>query len=165
MVGAVALVAALGLGMWYFSPTRRAAELTRAGIAAGKNGDLYQASVLLLQAAKTDPDYFLAHFNLGLALRALDKPEDALQEFYAAAATNPKDAATYFEIGRIHAKAGRGESALAALEHAIDLGFDDIPLLAKDPDLDSVNKQKRFMDLWTRWETRSRRQKPGTPAR
>ncbi|MBI5527146.1 MAG: hypothetical protein HY897_12495 [Deltaproteobacteria bacterium] len=157
--GAVAAIF-LGLAMWWFAPSHRAGRLTREGIAAGKDGDLYRASVLLFEAAKTDPDFFLARYNLGLVLKALGKPEQALQEFYAAAAAEPKDPMTYFEIGRIHAQAGREESALAALEQSIDLGFDDIPLLAKDRELDPVNKTQRFMDLWERWETRKHRQKP-----
>jgi tetratricopeptide (TPR) repeat protein len=151
----------LGVSMWWFAPSRKAAKLTREGISAGKEGDLYRASLLLFEAAKTDPDFFLARYNLGLALKALGNPEQALQEFYAAAAAQPKDPMTYFEIARLHAQAGRQESALAALERSIDLGFDDIPLLAKDQELEPVNNTQRFMDLWERWETRKHRQKPG----
>ena len=160
-----AAVAAVSFAMWYFSPTARATRLTREGIIAGKNGDLFRASQLLYRAAKVNPSFFLARFNLGLALRGAGRDEQALQEFHAAAVIEPADPQTYYEIARIHAKAKREVSALAALERAIDLGFDNIPLINSDPELGEVNKTQRFKDLWERWETRHQRKAAPAPAK
>ena len=161
-LGAVAAVA-IAAGGWYYSPLQRATRLAREGIVAGKEGDVYRASQLLYEAAKANPGYFLARFNLGLALKSLGKHEQALQEFYAASIIEPGDPLTYYEIARIHALADRKERALAALERCIDLGFDNIPMLNGDREFTNINKSKRFKDLWDRWETRRQRPAPVVP--
>jgi tetratricopeptide (TPR) repeat protein len=159
----VVFIAALGAAGWYYGPAQRATRLTREGLIAGREGDVYRASQLLYRAAKAEPGFFLARFNLGLALKSLGKHEQALQEFYAAAIIEPADPQTYYEIARIHALADRKESAIAALERSIDLGFDNIPMLNADREFLNVNKSQRFKDLWERWETRRQRPPPVIP--
>jgi tetratricopeptide (TPR) repeat protein len=162
---AVVVVTAIAAGTYWLRPAARATRITREGIIAGRDGDLYRASTLLFKAAKIDPNFFLARYNLGLALKAMGKTEEALQEFYAAAIIEPADPQTYYEIARLHALAGREESSLAALERCIDLGFDNIPLLNGDKELEPVNRTRRFKDLWERWETRHQRPKPPMPVK
>jgi Flp pilus assembly protein TadD len=56
----------------------------------------------------------------------------------------PRDARVRYNLACSFALNGNPDEALAALEKACELGFDDLALLRKDRDLDAVRDDPRF---------------------
>ena len=53
------------------------------------------------QALRLQPDYALAHNNLGHALLALGKPDDAEHHFREAVRLDPRNADAHYNLGMI----------------------------------------------------------------
>jgi tetratricopeptide (TPR) repeat protein len=83
------------------------------------NGDAAsEACRRWVDLAPNDP---AAHRELGIALRTINRDEEALIEFLIAAVLDPLDAAAHVNIGQIHLAAERYEEAASALQHAVDV--------------------------------------------
>jgi tetratricopeptide (TPR) repeat protein len=83
------------------------------------NGDAAsEACRRWVDLAPNDP---AAHRELGIALRTVNRDEEALIEFLIAAVIDPLDAAAHMNIGQIHLAAERYGEAAAALQHAVDV--------------------------------------------
>ena len=50
-------------------------------------------------------------------------------------------------MARLLAYSGEVELAIESLKQAITEGFSDIDLISKEPDFDSIRKDKRFIDF------------------
>lgn len=67
--------------------------------------------------APNDP---AAHNELGIALRTINRDEEALVEFLIAAVIDPQDAVVHANIGQLHLAAERYGEAASAFQHAVD---------------------------------------------
>jgi tetratricopeptide (TPR) repeat protein len=79
------------------------------------------AEVLLRRAVQMAPDAAEAHGRLGIALRALERFDDAVAEFDTAAECDPGLAAPHSEAGFTLAAAGRPAEAVARYRRALEL--------------------------------------------
>jgi Tfp pilus assembly protein PilF len=98
-------------------------------------GRLPEAIDHLSVAAKARPDYFDAHYNLGLALARHEDFAGAVAEFRAAVRLNPKDANAEANLGGALAAAGEFAEAKTHLERALALNPQNV--LARE-NLDQV---------------------------
>jgi large subunit ribosomal protein L7/L12 len=60
----------------------------------------------------------------------------------------PENALHYYNLACIEARAGNSAIALSALQNSVDLGFNDIELINKDTDLDSIRKDPAFRKMY-----------------
>lgn len=60
----------------------------------------------------------------------------------------PEDPLHYYNLACIEARAGNQTVALAALQNSVDLGFHDLDLIDKDPDLNSIRKDEAFRKMY-----------------
>jgi tetratricopeptide (TPR) repeat protein len=75
----------------------------------------------LTRAVADDPGRPLWHRLLAGALLLEDRPDEALAEFVAALAIDPRDADAHLGVGQIHLNAGRNAEAVDALRRATAL--------------------------------------------
>ncbi len=136
----------------FFNPEARAKRLIDKGLSEAKNNNLNTAGIIFQKAAQICPECYLARYNLGNVFFATNHFEEALNEFYAAAAIKPKDPLPLYEIARIHAIMDHRETALFYLEQSIINGFSDIKRLNNDPDLNKYHNDDRFKNLIKLWE-------------
>jgi hypothetical protein len=88
-------------------------------------------------ALKARPDYFEAHYNLGLALAGQNDFEGASQQLGLASKLQPEDANVETNLGAALAELGRFPEAKAHFERALQI--DPNQALAKE-NLDAVKK-------------------------
>lgn len=62
----------------------------------------------------------------------------------------PDDTMVLYNLGCIYALAGRADDALGCLEHAVGLGFSNLPWLEQDGNLDPLRETSRFRALLER---------------
>jgi tetratricopeptide (TPR) repeat protein len=67
-----------------------------------------------------NPDSWLAHNNLGLALSAQGKPQEAFDHYRAAVRIKPNFAIAHLNLGTLHADAGRHSEAIAEFRTALE---------------------------------------------
>jgi tetratricopeptide (TPR) repeat protein len=100
------------------SGTERLLAAIARGHARELNGDAAsEACRRWVDLAPNDP---AAHRELGIALRTVNRDEEALIELLIAAVIDPLDAAAHMNIGQIHLAAERYGEAASALQHAVD---------------------------------------------
>jgi tetratricopeptide (TPR) repeat protein len=92
-------------------------------------GDTDGAVAALRRAMELDPGAAPIRFNLGSALFAGGKYEDAEREFRQMAVDFPSDWRPLRELFRLYRRQGREEEALEAIEHASRIKPDEIELL------------------------------------
>lgn len=73
------------------------------------------------RAVDASPKDASARFNLALACKLGGLEDLALEEFGRVAELQPDYADVFYEMGALHAKAGRTEEARAALQRALEL--------------------------------------------
>jgi tetratricopeptide (TPR) repeat protein len=95
--------------------------LTAVGIAEAQAGRLDQATVLFRQALEKDPQYGLAHFNLGTALAKSGDLQGAREHLEKAVASQPKLAAAWNALGSARAGLGDEAGALECWRRAVEL--------------------------------------------
>ena len=76
---------------------------------------------LFQHSVKVTPDLAQAHYNLGLALKTVNRLEDAIAAYQTAIALNPRYAAAYQNLGVVYFKLGKIAESRDAFEHAIAL--------------------------------------------
>lgn len=78
---------------------------------------------LYRKALAIDPNYFTAHFNLGLYYKQNQKTEEAIREFEAALKSNPNSAEAHRNLAELLRKAGREAEAQKHDQKAKELGL------------------------------------------
>jgi tetratricopeptide (TPR) repeat protein len=84
-----------------------------------------EAAAAYENALRLDPENWRYEFNLGLAYKKMDRPEEALTAFRKAADLNPESFSANKETGEALAKAGRWGEARPFYEKAAALNPDD----------------------------------------
>lgn len=67
----------------------------------------------------------------------------------------PANPTVHYNLACSLALAGESEKALEALEHAVELGYDDADFLSNDDDLESIRDTPRFVQLLARLRART----------
>jgi tetratricopeptide (TPR) repeat protein len=94
-------------------------------------GNDYEAVDAYKRAIELDPDYPLAHSNLGIAYGRLERYKDAIVELREALLLGKKDAVVYAELGRAYRNLDELQKAIDIMEEGVqELGeigkfFDD----------------------------------------
>ncbi len=111
--------------------------LNNLGWAYYKKGDLPLAIENYQRALRMKPDFGLARYNLGLALRDNKQTEQALVEFRHAAALAPTFLDAHFQLGRLYFELGKNREAKAS--------FDEVVRLA--PQSEAARMSRQYLDL------------------
>lgn len=85
---------------------------------------------------------YLAH-----AYGIVGRPEDGLAADRRLVELLPRDPRVRYNLACALALAGRTEEAFTALLEACELGFDDLALMRKDHDLDSLRGDERYLEV------------------
>lgn len=98
------------------------------GVLSLQTGDAQQAATLIAQAlasAPPQPQHADANVNLGTALKALGRLDDALAAFARATTLNPRHAAAHYNRGNLLRTRGDLDTARASFEAALRLRPND----------------------------------------
>jgi tetratricopeptide (TPR) repeat protein len=98
--------------------------------------------VLRADPADADALRFLAHANFAVGRQA-----DGLAIDRRLTELLPRDPRVRYNLACSCALLGRKEEALQRLREAHELGFDDLGLLRRDPDLDSLREDPRYREI------------------
>ena len=123
-----AFLFAWALARWPRPPVRAAAALLLAAFAAKsavQAGVWRDDATLWRHTLAVNPRSWVAHGNLGQALGAAGRPNDAIAEFVAALDLKPDDARTHYNLGTTLDSLDRTTDALPHLETAVSLSPDD----------------------------------------
>ena len=99
------------------------------------------------EALRADPEDTEALRFLAHAYTRMGRLDDGLTADRRLAALCPADPRVRYNLACSCSLTGRAEEALAVLQEAIGLGFDDLALLRKDTDLDPLRADPRFRAL------------------
>lgn len=86
----------------------------------------------------------------GLALVAKGEWADAEAAFEEAIELGSVVPADHYNLACVRARLGKPDAAMESLERAAAAGFSDFALIARDPDLDTLRKLPRFLELLER---------------
>jgi len=92
--------------------------------------------------SNTEALRFLAH-----AYTIAGRLEDGLRADRKLVELLPRDPRARYNLACSNALAGHKDAALTALQEAVRLGFDDLNLLKKDRDLDSLREEVGFQSI------------------
>ena len=104
---------------------REAVRMFGQGLEHHNNGDLEEAVRIYGQALALDPRIPDIYNNLGVALRALGKPEASAACYQRSLALNPDHAGSYTNLGNVLRGLGRLDAAAASHRRAVELAPDD----------------------------------------
>jgi predicted Zn-dependent protease len=91
--------------------------------------------------------------KVAIAQMAQGKLNDAEKELNDAAARDPKQSLVYYNMGVLRLKQGRTDEALKQFEASFLNGFNYFDEMAKDPDLDAIRNDPRFIALVKKYRT------------
>lgn len=116
-------------------------------------GMRFQASILE-EALGSRPDdieilRFLAH-----AYSVLGRREEGLKVDLRLVELLPRDPRARYNLACSYALAGRNPEASQALRQAVVLGFEDLDLLRRDPDLDALREDPAYREACEQIEKR-----------
>ncbi len=122
--------------------------LAQAYAGLGKRADSVAANrrglKLTEERIELNPDDARA-YNLAAALLAsLGETDRALDYARRAAALDPDDPMTLYNVSCTYAVLGKGEEALNCLESALDKGYGHKDWIEHDPDFDSLRDHPRY---------------------
>lgn len=128
------------------SPRAGLIEDIRAGIDLGRQERYEEAVIYFSQLARAYPDEPAAHYNLGLALSAVERFEDARQAFERALELEPEYWDTTAELANLRMLEGDRAGALDLLESvpagegrlAFRLRYDPLWKSEKGPRMDAL---------------------------
>jgi tetratricopeptide (TPR) repeat protein len=129
---------------------RDALTLNNLGVLYDKAGRYDEALVAFEQAAHADPSSPTIQQNLENARqnRGIARERDArIAEAVKQADAHPTDPRAAYQVARVYAAYDDKERALAWLEKAIGLGFDDLRFVSADPTLYGLRRDPRFEKL------------------
>ncbi len=92
--------------------------------------------------SNTEALRFLAH-----AYTLAGRTEDGLSADQRLVALLPTDPRARYNLACSNALSGKIEAALAVLREAVELGFDDLNLIKKDHDLDSLREEPGYQAI------------------
>ena len=113
--------------------------------AVGKLGQEFLASIYGV-SARRHPENLEVLAELGHVYTRLGRYEEGLEVDRRLVAHAPEDPLHRYNLACSLALLGRTDSALDALEHAVDLGYDDLKFLAAD-DVSSLRAHPRLVAL------------------
>jgi len=125
-------------------------ELLRQAQRAQAAGDWSEAARVWTRIVELNPVQPNYWFALGTARQRAKDYGHAVPAFERAAQLGAPAMGGYYsvyEVARSHAMAGNVERAIEALQKAFDLGFPDLPQAVRDPDLASIRRDPRIVDL------------------
>src|SRR5262249_30517548 len=79
------------------------------------------AEVQFREAIRLKPDFALAHYNLGLVLKAQGDRAGAIEALRSAVRCRPYLARAHASLGAVLAEDGQTDAAITHLRHALDL--------------------------------------------
>lgn len=85
--------------------------------------------------------------KVAIAQMSQGKLDDAEKELNDAAARDPKQSLVYYNMGVLRLKQGRTDEALKQFEASFLNGFNYFDEMAKDPDLNAIRNDPRFIGL------------------
>jgi tetratricopeptide (TPR) repeat protein len=86
-----------------------------------RQGAVAQARAEYVEALRLEPEFPLAHYNLGLALAESGDLEQAVRECLDALRRDPAHADWQAGVARIYERMGRRADAIAHLKAALDI--------------------------------------------
>jgi tetratricopeptide (TPR) repeat protein len=98
-----------------------------------------------------DPDFVDALLPLAEAYTRAGLHGKGLEADRRLARLCPKNPTVHYNLACSYALTGHPDEALAALEHAIELGYRDADFMLKDKDLASLHDDERFARLLARF--------------
>jgi tetratricopeptide (TPR) repeat protein len=91
------------------------------GVLRQTHGDLETAEWIYGEAIGIDPTCAIAHYNLGITLRAAGKFQAAIQHYQTALLYQPDNAEIYQNLGVVQMQLGQTSESLLAFQQAIEL--------------------------------------------
>jgi hypothetical protein len=113
-------------------------------------GDWSEAARFRTRVVELNPVQSNYWYALGIARERAGDYQNAIPAFEKAAELGAPAMGAYYsvyEIARCYALAGDAERSIQALQRAFRLGFPDLPQAVRDPDLASIRKDPRAIDL------------------
>lgn len=102
---------------------------------------------ILSRETDQHPDNLAALAELAHVLTRMGRLEEGLATDERLAAMAPDDPTVQYNLACSFCLVGRTEAALDALEHAVELGYDDPDHLLADEDLRSIRSEPRFRTI------------------
>ncbi len=94
------------------------------------------------------PFDFRANYHIAFAYLLVKNYTKAIHHFEIARRINPQDELTLYNLACAYALAGgKTTEAIEALEASVKAGFNDYQHVEKDPDLDSIRADERYLRL------------------
>ena len=110
-------------------------------------GDMDRAIEELQAILRQFPGDHHIHYELGMSTLLAKRFKLAIQHFRGALSYNPSDQHTHYNLACAYALDGQSEEALSELGQAVANGYDDPEHLRADPDLESLRKMPRFLEI------------------
>ncbi len=137
---------------------RKALELDPANAIVRNNlANLYSKQGLyddavreLEELVQRDPANATAKANLESVMKnktVTQEKKDQVSSAVQGAEAKPKDPQAAYNAARVYARLGDADQALAWLNKALDLGYDQFDYLSLDPSLANLKKDPRFLKL------------------
>lgn len=104
---------------------------------------------------KRDPSYATVIELLGGLYTEAGRIADGLKMDRKLVRLTPDNATAHYNLACSLALSQRPTDALRTLAHAIELGYADAAWMRKDPDLDSLRKHPRFLEMLAVLEPKS----------
>ena len=124
-----------------------------------EKGELDEAEALLQEYLKTNPGHLVNKSWLALAWALKGKQQDAqavIPELLRQAQNNRAYHHITYNIACIYALAGESEEAVKWLRTTVETGFPNYPMMVRDPHLDRIRKDSKFIqfldELKSKWE-------------
>jgi len=95
------------------------------GVSLNAQGDHVKASEIFAELTRRDPTNADHWMNLGTALKALHRNQEALAAYTQAGALGEASADFYYNVGLVHFEMGNFEAARIVLRDALRLAPDD----------------------------------------
>ena len=105
--------------------TLNLAEAFAMGADLHRRGDIAEAERIYREIVKVKPDFAEAHNNLGVALKALDRPEEAVESYRRAVAIRPGYGEAWNNLARTLRALGREEEAAESYRELVAAAPDD----------------------------------------
>lgn len=98
----------------------------------------------LEEYALAHPDNGRAWFNLGFASLAAERPDAAAEAFHKALDLNYRKPTTMYDLACAYSRLDQKDAAFEWLFRSLEAGFDEIPTIRNDADLDNLRGDARY---------------------
>lgn len=112
-----------------------------------RNGDLEFEISFYEGVLKSSPDYIEALMPLAEAYTSKGMYQEGLAADLRLASLCPEDPVVHYNLGCSYALTSQPAKAILTLQCAVQLGWKDFSLMAKDKDLISLHKHPEFTQL------------------